>query len=127
MSTMIHEHSGPALEARPAPAGAATRETRDGPPPPSAGGAAHPDHEATDLATNSSPLTPSPAAGAPSHPWRNWLLCAGLVVGLAGGGSLLAPAVETAMNTVSTDDAYVNGHVTYVAAGTRPGGPGPGQ
>ena len=25
------------------------------------------------------------------------------------------PAVETAMNTVSTDDAYVNGHVTFVA------------
>ena len=27
----------------------------------------------------------------------------------------LKPAVETALNTVSTDDAYVNGHVTFVA------------
>ena len=26
-----------------------------------------------------------------------------------------AEAVETALNTVSTDDAYVNGHVTFVA------------
>ena len=37
------------------------------------------------------------------------------MVGLAVGGYLLAPAVKTAMNTVSTDDAYVNGHVTLVA------------
>jgi membrane fusion protein (multidrug efflux system) len=37
------------------------------------------------------------------------------VVGLASGGSLLAPIVKTMLDTVSTDDAYVNGHVTYVA------------
>ena len=65
---------------------------------------------------------------APSHPWRKWLLWAGAVVGLAVGGYLLTPAVETAMNTVSTDDAYVNGHVTLRGPpGARPGGPGPGQ
>jgi membrane fusion protein (multidrug efflux system) len=34
---------------------------------------------------------------------------------LAVGGYFLAPVVETALNTVSTDDAYVNGHVTFVA------------
>ena len=51
----------------------------------------------------------------PSHPARKWLLLAGAVAGLAVGGYLLVPAVETALNTVSTDDAYVNGHVTYVA------------
>jgi len=39
----------------------------------------------------------------------------GLVTGLAVGGYYLKPAVETALNTVSTDDAYVNGHVTLVA------------
>ena len=39
----------------------------------------------------------------------------GLAAGLAVGGYYLKPAVETAMNTVSTDDAYVNGHVTLVA------------
>jgi len=37
------------------------------------------------------------------------------VIGLAVGGYLLAPAVKTVMDTVSTDDAYVNGHVTLVA------------
>ena len=59
---------------------------------------------------------PKPAeARPPSHRWRKWLLWMGLVAGLAVGGYLLKPAVETALNTVSTDDAYVNGHVTLVA------------
>ena len=36
--------------------------------------------------------------------------------GRAGGWGLLpGPVVETMLNTVSTDDAYVNGHVTFVA------------
>ncbi len=39
----------------------------------------------------------------------------GIIAGLAVGGYLLYPAVETMLNTVSTDDAYVNGHVTFVA------------
>jgi membrane fusion protein (multidrug efflux system) len=61
------------------------------------------------------PATP-PAAKAPLHPLRNWLLLsAGIVVSLAVGGYFLAPWVKNAMNTVSTDDAYVNGHVTFVA------------
>ena len=36
------------------------------------------------------------------------------MVGLAVGGYFLSP-VKTMLNTVSTDDAYVNGHVTFVA------------
>ena len=52
---------------------------------------------------------------APSHPWRKGLLWAGAVAGLALGGYSLAPTVKTMLDTVSTDDAYVNGHVTYVA------------
>ena len=54
----------------------------------------------------------------PLHPLtvrRQRLLMAGAVVGLAVGAYLLVPRVETALNTVSTDDAYVNGHVTLVA------------
>jgi membrane fusion protein (multidrug efflux system) len=34
---------------------------------------------------------------------------------LAGGGYYLAPVVLRALKTTSTDDAYVNGHVTFVA------------
>ena len=37
------------------------------------------------------------------------------MAGLAVGGYALTPTVKTMMETVSTDDAYVNGHVTYVA------------
>ena len=37
------------------------------------------------------------------------------MVGLGVGGYFVAPWVATALNTVSTDDAYVNGHVTFVA------------
>jgi membrane fusion protein (multidrug efflux system) len=37
------------------------------------------------------------------------------LVALAAGGVLGIPAARTALNTISTDDAYVNGHVTLVA------------
>ena len=83
--------------------------------PPRADTAAHPDHRAADRATDPLPAAPPPASGAPSHPWRKGLLWAGAVAGLAFGGYALAPTVKTMMETVSTDDAYVNGHVTYVA------------
>jgi membrane fusion protein (multidrug efflux system) len=43
------------------------------------------------------------------------VLLAGAVVGLAVAGYFLVPWLVTALNTVSTDDAYVNGHVTFVA------------
>ena len=68
-----------------------------------------------DLATDPPPATSPPASGAPSHPWRRGLLWAGAVAGLAFGGYALAPTVKTMLETISTDDAYVNGHVTYVA------------
>ncbi len=57
---------------------------------------------------------PSPAA-PPSHLRRNLLLLAAAVIGLAVAAWFLVPWVVTALNTVSTDDAYVNGHVTFVA------------
>jgi membrane fusion protein (multidrug efflux system) len=57
----------------------------------------------------------SPVATRPAHRSRKWLLLAGAVVALAVGGHFLVPWVETVLNTVSTDDAYVNGHVTNVA------------
>jgi membrane fusion protein (multidrug efflux system) len=60
------------------------------------------------------PPTP-PATISPSRSWRRLLLSAGIVIGVAAGGYVLVPLVLTALNTVSTDDAYVNGHVTFVA------------
>jgi membrane fusion protein (multidrug efflux system) len=44
------------------------------------------------------------------------LLLAGAAAGLAVAGYVfVVPSVETMLNTISTDDAYVNGHVTLVA------------
>ncbi len=42
----------------------------------------------------------------------------GLAAGLAVAGYFLKPALETALITVSTDDAYLNGYVTFVAPGS---------
>lgn len=59
---------------------------------------------------------PEPAvAPAPVQRHRKWLLWAGGVAALAASVYFLVPWVNTALNTESTDDAYVNGHVTYVA------------
>jgi len=83
-------------EARPSPPGTAPAE------------AAHPGQP--DAARPASPAAPPPA-----HSRRKWLLLGGVVVGLAVGAYFLVPWVVTALNTVSTDDAYVNSHVTFLA------------
>jgi membrane fusion protein, multidrug efflux system len=78
--------------------------------------AAHSDQRAA-LATSppASTRPDSSRARPPSHPLRKGLLWAVAVVGLAFGGYRLVPVVKTMLNTISTDDAYVNGHVTFVA------------
>lgn len=44
------------------------------------------------------------------------MLILGVVIAvLAAGAWFLSPVVKTAFNTISTDDAYVNGHVTFLA------------
>jgi membrane fusion protein, multidrug efflux system len=105
----------PANGAGPLRAGVALAEARDDSRPPPAGAATHPDHRAADVSTDPPPATSPPASVPPSHPWRKALLWAGAVAGLALGAYFLAPTVKTMLDTVSTDDAYVNGHVTYVA------------
>ncbi|MGH6742235.1 MAG: efflux RND transporter periplasmic adaptor subunit, partial [Bradyrhizobium sp.] len=60
----------------------------------------------------------SEAAQAPDAPkvrrrrWWIWIAAAGLILFALIEG---APWLVTALTTVSTDDAYVNGHVTFVA------------
>jgi membrane fusion protein (multidrug efflux system) len=51
----------------------------------------------------------------PRHVWRGRALLLVVILGVAGGIWYLAPAIRTALDTVSTDDAYVNGHVTFLA------------
>ncbi|AMV22923.1 putative multidrug resistance protein EmrK [Gemmata sp. SH-PL17] len=62
--------------------------------------------------------TKAPHPTAPSaHPrhGKRWIIGGVVLVVLAVGVVLAVPTIETALNTVSTDDAYVNGHVTFVA------------
>ena len=71
-------------------------------------------------ADGSLPVTqPQPPVSTPRparcHRYRKWLLLAGTVAALAAGGYFLAPWVNTTLNTVSTEDAYVNGDATFVA------------
>jgi membrane fusion protein (multidrug efflux system) len=74
-----------------------------------AGPSSHPEAPAT--STTGAP----PAATPPPNPRRKWLMLVGIVVAAAVASYFLVPWVETTLNTVSTDDAYVNGHVTFVA------------
>src|SRR5262249_30437697 len=57
----------------------------------------------------------APAPVVKRRSWRHWALgIAGLLV-VAAGGVYVTPSFMRALSTVSTDDAYVNGHVTFVA------------
>ena len=76
----------------------------------------HPDAPATPPASSPHVTQPQPPVTTPPvHRYRKWLLLAGTVAALAVGGYFLAPWVNTALNTVSTEDAYVNGNATFVA------------
>src|SRR5262249_34035177 len=84
--------------------------TTDGPAAAPGDHEAHPDPGPAP--TTGPPGTPPRPSAAPpaSHPWRKRLLLIGALLGLTAAGYFLLPWVETMMNTVSTDDAYVNGH-----------------
>src|ERR1700677_360444 len=72
---------------------------------------------------DSAPTRPNPPSAAavppekpPANPRRKMLLGALGVLVLAGALWFGIPWVQTTLSTVSTDDAYVNSHVTFVAA-----------
>ncbi len=58
---------------------------------------------------------PAPAHAAPKSSLSKWLIWIVLLLILAGAGVASKPWLEKSWNTVSTDDAFVNGHVTFVA------------
>jgi membrane fusion protein, multidrug efflux system len=61
-------------------------------------------------------LTKSISADRHLLTWRRLLVGAVAVLALAAVWGLVIPWIKLALNTVSTDDAFVNGHVTFVAA-----------
>jgi membrane fusion protein (multidrug efflux system) len=58
---------------------------------------------------------PAAVATGPARSWRKLIVLAALVVGTLAAAYYTLPIILLALNTVSTDDAYINGHVTYVA------------
>lgn len=69
-------------------------------------------------AAGSADQPPAPIAAPPPAPKRvsrrKWPWIVGLIL-LAGFAAVAIPGIRDALTTVSTDDAYVNGHVTMVA------------
>ena len=65
---------------------------------------------------NHPPIHVEPAASTTTKPAgrRKWPWVVGLVL-LAGAAIIGIPWLRDSLTTVSTDDAYVNGHVTFVA------------
>jgi membrane fusion protein (multidrug efflux system) len=57
----------------------------------------------------------APVPVAKRRSWRRWALGLACLLVVAAVGVYLAPSVMRALSAVSTDDAYVNGHVTFVA------------
>ena len=49
------------------------------------------------------------------HPRKRLAFGVAILAAVVAGVVFAIPAARTALNTVSTDDAYVNGHVTFVA------------
>ena len=102
--------------ATPAPADEALTRVPNGTSASTADPPPHPDAPATPPASSPHVTQPQPPVSTPpAHRYRKWLLLAGTVAALAVGVYFLAPWVNTTLNTVSTEDAYVNGHVTLVA------------
>jgi membrane fusion protein, multidrug efflux system len=116
-----NEHSRSSSEANREPSGAVSKAAVPARRDSSAGTveqSARPDQQPGATSPLPGPGAPEPKSSEvkpPSHRRRKWFLLAGAVAGLAVGGYFLVPWVETALNTVSTDDAYVNGDVTFVA------------
>ena len=79
--------------------------------------ASSPSHD--EVSATSPTQVPDAALASPApisrHRLRNWIIIHVLVAVLVLAGILVYPIVTTALNTISTDDAYVNGHVTFVA------------
>src|SRR5271165_5345638 len=93
-----HPHAEPARESH--PPGAAQPQSIQTVP------ASREGSPSTAPASSAPPAALAPAP-APLHPWRKWALLAVAGIGLAVAGYFLWPTLRTMLNTVSTDDAYV--------------------
>ncbi len=116
MADMNQPHSEPLTQANPIQSGATPPQAMHGPPGARAEQTAPSDPAVAPTTRGSSGTPPSaPENRSPTHRWRKRLIFAGVAVGVVFVAYFLVPWLITAFNTVSTDDAYVDGHVTLVA------------
>jgi membrane fusion protein (multidrug efflux system) len=73
------------------------------------------EHSTTAPATINVEIVQPQAPAPPPKPRRRWLPWAITGIVIVVLLVVAIPWINTALNTVSTDDAYVNGHVTFVA------------
>src|SRR5579862_8183481 len=61
------------------------------------------------------PPPPAPAPATAPHTGSRWWMWIVLAAGVVLAAIFGVPWIQESLNTVSTDDAFVNGHVTFVA------------
>jgi membrane fusion protein (multidrug efflux system) len=66
-------------------------------------------------AMTEAPAPPLTQSAPPSNRRKRLIIGGAVLAALGLGFAFVLPAARTALNTISTDDAYVNGHVTLVA------------
>jgi membrane fusion protein, multidrug efflux system len=119
MNTIANEDSQEShvsTGATPAPLDEVAARVTNGTSAAAAAAPSHPDAPATPPASSPHVNQPQPPVSAPPvHRSRKWLLWVGIAAAVALAGYFLAPWVNTTLNTVSTEDAYVNGYATFVA------------
>jgi membrane fusion protein (multidrug efflux system) len=126
MASPHDRRSEASKEPKPAPEKAAPIESPRGPSAAAVGQSPRSDLHAGAAASPAPTTAPSTHDGAPGaregestetppHPLRKRLILGAAVVGAAVAAYFLVPWILLVLNTVSTDDAYVNGHVTFVA------------
>jgi len=74
-----------------------------------------PDQDRTAAPAVVTTIVPPPSPNPSARPLRKWLLLGIIVLAVAGGAYLMIPWILITFTTISTNDAYVNGHVTFVA------------
>jgi membrane fusion protein (multidrug efflux system) len=116
MATAGDRRSGDSAEPRAITPDAALAKKEDGPAGTHGDKELHPEpYFQAKAASGAGSASQHPAAATKKHGWRKWLMVLAGLVAVGGAAHFLIPVVETMLNTVSTDDAYVNGHVTFVA------------
>jgi membrane fusion protein, multidrug efflux system len=111
MATANHPQNEASVQTRPEEAGGQRPDGHDG----SAALADAPNRTLQEPAVPVGPPVKAAVSAPSARPVRKWVIRAAVIAALAIALYWFVPWLILMLNTVSTDDAYVNGHVTFVA------------